>query len=213
MFILAYLILALPFALLLPTKVIHKERLKMSKKKIITSNHYTNADVLLYDFKFTRKFRYMSKIEMFKNKPFGLLLRSLGAFPVNREKMSVKEYRDTMKLINSKKQVFIFPEGTRNKSGSEEMLEIKSGIITFASKGEADIVPMLMYRPPKIFRKNYIIVGEPFKIEGENTKRLTKEEQDLNLKRYEEAMENLRKELDEYVLSKTKNKHKNIKQK
>ena len=79
------------------------------------------------------------------------------------------------------------------------MQDVKNGIITFASKGESEIVPMIIYRKPKMFRKNYIIVGESIKIEGENPKRLTKEEQEANLNRYVEAMNNLREELDEYL--------------
>ena len=206
-----YVVFALPFLLFAPTKVLHKERIKNPARKIITSNHYTNADVLIYDFKFAKKFRYMAKIELFKNKLFGLFLKGMGAFPVHRDKISIAEYKQTLKLIQSNKPVFIFPEGTRNKQGSEEMLDVKTGIITFASKGEADIIPMVMYRPPKLFRKNYILVGEPFKIIAENPKRLTKEETKSNLERYEKVMQDLRIELDEYVESKNRKKQKNIK--
>lgn len=208
MFYLLYLLSIIPFSLFVPTKVLHKERIKSSKRKIITSNHYTNADCLIYDFKFARKFRYMAKIELFKNKLFGLFLKYLGAIPVHRNNFSPKEYKQTLKLIKSNKPVFIFPEGTRNKSGSEDMLDVKSGVITFASRGEADIIPMVMYRPPKLFRKNYILVGEPFKIIAENPKRLTKDELRLNLEKYEQVMQDLRKELDDYVIIK---KHKKSK--
>ena len=38
------------------------------------------------------------------------------------------------------------------------------------------VLPVVIYRKPKFFRKNYMIVGEPFKVVGENPKRLTKEE-------------------------------------
>ncbi|MBP3581297.1 MAG: hypothetical protein J6J33_00925 [Clostridia bacterium] len=65
-----------------------------------------------------------------------------------------------------------------------------------------------MYRKPKLFRKNYIIVGEPFKVEGEDPKRLTKEELEANTERYANVMDSLRIELDNIV-----NKKKNKKQK
>ena len=70
---------------------------------------------------------------------------------------------------------------------------------------------MVMYRPPKLFRKNYILVGEPFKLIAENPKRLTKEETKENLERYEKVMQDLRLELDEYVASKKQKKSKNNK--
>ena len=84
------------------------------------------------------------------------------------------------------------------------MHQVKQGIITFASKGDAVIVPMVMYRKPKLFRKNYIIVGEPFKVEGENPARLSKEEIALNMEKYTKVMEDLRLELDSYVDAKSK---------
>lgn len=208
MFVLTFIILAIPFLIFLPTKVIHKERLPKNKKIIVTSNHYSNADTLIYDFKFARKFRYMAKKELFKNKIAGWYMRQVGAYPVDRDNFSPTVYKKTLEILKNNEPVFIFPEGTRNKSGSEDMLSIKSGIINFASRGEADIIPMLMYRPPKIFRKNYILVGEPFKIIGENPKKLTKEEVALNLERYEEVMKNLRIELDEIALKKSKKKNK-----
>ena len=212
LYILAYMVLGLPMKLLYPTKVLHKERLPKSKRVIVTSNHYRNMDCILYDFKFTRKFRFMAKKELFKNKLFGSVLKGLGAFPVDRDNFSPSVYKKTISLLKDNKTVFIFPEGTRNKKGTEEMLDVKSGIIAFASRGEAEIVPMLIYRKSRIFRKNYIIVGETFKIEGENPKRLTKDEVAQNLQRYEETMKNLRQELEEYVENK-KNKNKKLEKK
>ena len=50
-----------------------------------------------------------------------------------------------------------------------------------------------------MFRKNYIIVGNPFKIEAADTKKLTKEELASNLERYEKILISLREKLDEKV--------------
>ena len=152
----------------------------------------------------------MAKKELFENKFLGWMMRSLGGYPVDRQNFAPSVYKKTIELLNKNQPVFIFPEGTRNKLGTEEMLKIKAGIIAFASRGEAEIIPMVMYRTPKLFRKNYIMVGDPFVIQGANPRRLTKEEMDENLHRYEMVMKNLRIELDEYVDSK---KHKNKKNK
>lgn len=207
-YILAYIVLFLPVLIFLPTKVIHKERLPKGKRIIVTSNHYSNFDTILYDFKFNKKFRYMAKKELFENKFVGFIMRGLGGYPVDRQNFSPSVYKKTIEYLNDNKPVFIFPEGTRNKLGTEEMLKIKAGIIAFASRGEAEIIPMVMYRKPKLFRKNYIMVGDPFLVEGVNPKRLTKEELDLNLERYEKVMKNLRAELNDYVDSKRHKKNK-----
>lgn len=205
-FVIAFAILFLPITIIYPTKIIGKKNLPKKKKCIATSNHYSNIDPVLYDIKFGRKFHFLAKVELFKRKLFGWILRRGGAIPVDRENVSPSSFKETLGELKKNHQVFIFPEGTRNKEGTEQMADAKAGVITFASKGEAEIIPMLLYRPPKAFRKNYIIVGEPFNLIAENTKRLTKDELQENLERYEEVLKNLRVQLDEYVELKKKKK-------
>lgn len=207
-FVILFIICYLPISILYPTWVIHKDRLDKKKKAIVASNHYSNVDALLYNFRFFAKFRFMGKKELFETKFSAWFFKQLGCFPVDRNQITPSVYKKTLSELNNNKQVFIFPEGTRNKSGSEEMGDAKAGIITFASKGDCEIVPMLLYRKPRIFRKNYIIVGEPFKVEGENPKRLTPEEMEKNLEKYKNVMESLRLELDELVSKKKKGKKK-----
>ena len=208
-FVIMFAICFLPVSILYPTWVIHKDRLDKKKKAIVASNHYSNLDPIIYNFRFWTKFRFMGKKELFKTKLGAWFFTKLGSFPVDRNQITPSVYKKTLAELNDNKQVFIFPEGTRNKSGSEEMGDAKAGIITFASKGDCEIVPMLLYRKPKLFRKNYIIVGEPFKVEGENPKRLTPEEMELNIEKYKNAMDALRLDLDEFV-SRKKCKNKNV---
>ena len=206
-FVLAFIILFLPITIFYPTKVINRKNLPKKKKAIVTSNHYSNLDPIVLDIFLRRKFRFMAKIELFKNKFIGWVLKKMGGFAVDREKITPSTFKTTMNELKKGHQVFIFPEGRRNLSDTEELGDAKAGVITFASKGDAEIVPMLIYHKPKAFRKNYIIVGEPFKVQGENPSRLTKEEVEENLKIYTDKMNALRVELDEYVASKKK-KHK-----
>ena len=207
-FVILFGLLYLPVSILFPTKVINKKRMPKGRKCIATSNHYSNLDPLIYNFRFVKKFKFLAKKELFKTKLSAWFFRSIGAIRVDRNQVSPSVFKEWLKQLKNDKQLFIFPEGTRNKQDTEEMGDIKSGVITFASKGEAEIIPMLMYRKPKLFRKNYIIVGEPFKVEGEDPKRLTKEELEANTERYANVMDSLRIELDNIV-----NKKKNKKQK
>ena len=205
LFVIGFILFFIPITLLFPTKIIHKENLpKRKTKAIVTSNHYSNWDTVVYAIRLKRKFRFLAKQELFKNKFVGLILKNLGGIPIDREKLTPAAFKETMKQLKLNRQLFIYPEGTRNKSGSKQLLEIKSGIITFASKGGVDITPMLLYQKPKVFRKNYIIIGKPFKLEGENISRLSKEETDANLERYLKCMRELREELEEYVARKKK---------
>ena len=207
-FVILFGLLYLPVSILFPTKVINKNKMPKNKKCIATSNHYSNLDPLIYNFRFVKKFRFLAKKELFSNKFTAWIFRKIGAIKVDRNQVSPSVFKECLRELKNNKQLFIFPEGTRNKEDTEEMGNIKSGVITFASKGEAEIIPMLMYRKPKLFRKNYIIVGDAFKVEGEDTKRLTKEELEANTEKYSKVMDNLRIELDNIV-----NRKKNKKQK
>ncbi len=201
---LGFILLGLPLWIMYPTKVIHKKRFDRKKKYVIASNHYSNADSLIYDLHFRRRFRYVAKKELFKKKFFAWVLRKIGAIPIERGSISPSSYKEILSVLKNNEQLFIYPEGTRNKIEDGEMQQAKEGLILFASKGEAEILPMLIYRKPKLFRKNYIIVGEPFFVQGENPKRLTKEEVEENLKAYSEKMEALRAELKTVVERKKK---------
>ena len=205
-FCILFAIFYLPITLFYPTKIIHKERFPRKKKAIVTCNHYSNLDAIIINIRFHSRLMFLAKIELFKNAFMRWFMKCLGTIPVNREKVAPSTFKEVLATLKKDKAIFIFPEGTRNKSGSEEMGDAKSGVITFASKGDAEIVPMLMYRKPKFLRKNYIIVGESFKVEGENPAKLTKEETEANLERYLKIMEDLRAELDVLLLSKKKKK-------
>lgn len=208
LFVILFAIIYLPVSIFFPTKVLYKERMPKKKKCIATSNHYSNLDPLIYNFRFVKKFRFLAKKELFKTRLTAWFFKKIGAICVDRDQVSPSVFKQCLKELKNDKQLFIFPEGTRNKSGSEEMGDIKSGVITFASKGDAEIVPMVMYHKPKFLRKNYIIVGKPFKVEGADPKRLTKEEIEENTARYSKVMEDLRIELDNIVNSKKKRKKK-----
>lgn len=205
-FVIAFAVLYLPILFLYPTKIIHRERFDKKKKYVVTSNHFSNADSLIYDVKFRTKFRFISKKEMFKTKFSAWIMTHLGAISVDRKNISPKSFKEIMSVLKNNKQLFVYPEGTRNKKEVEGMQDAKEGMIVFASRGDAEILPMLFYRKPRVFRKNYIIVGNPIKIQGENSKKLTKEETEENLKLYNEKMEELRKELVDIVESKKRKK-------
>ena len=207
-FVIAFAVLFLPITLFYPTKIIHKERLDKKKKYIIACNHFSNADSIILDIRFGKKFRFLGKKELFKTKFSAWIMRHLGVISVDREKVAPSTFKEILSALNKNEQILIYPEGTRNKSGTDDFQGAKDGVILFASKGDAEILPMLIYKKPKFFRRNYVIVGESFKVQGENPKKLTKEETEENLKVYTEKMEELRKELNERLAKKKSKKAK-----
>ena len=108
-FVFMFALLYLPISILFPTWVIHKERLPRKKKCIATSNHYSNLDPLIYNFRFFTRFRFMAKKELFSNKISAWFFKCLASYPVDRNQITPSVYKRTLAELNDNKQVFIFP--------------------------------------------------------------------------------------------------------
>ena len=212
LFVICFAIVWIFIRPLFPTKVVGKENLPKKKGYVLTCNHFSNMDCIILDLFLVKKIRFLAKKELFKNKFASFFLKKFGAYPINREKPELSSFRFALDVLKKDKILGIFPEGTRNKT-EKAMQDLKQGAITFASKGNTDIVPVVLYNKPKAFRKNYIIIGEPIKIEGENPSKLTKEEIELNAQKLYNVMQDLRKGMDEKLASKRKGKNKNVKEK
>lgn len=196
-FAISYFFAWIYIKLFYPTKVIGKKNLPKKQGYVLTSNHYSNLDVFLIDTSLGRKVRYLAKKELFKNKLAGWYLKKLGGYPVDREKADIGAFKFAVNTLKNNKILGIFPEGTRNKGADDAGLQdIKSGAITFASKTGSKIVPMMIYRRARFLRKNYIVIGEPFEIVAENTKKLTHEETEENAKILKETMTKLREDFE-----------------
>lgn len=189
----------LPLTLLIPTRVINRHNFpKRSNKKgfIVCCNHLSNFDAVLIDIKFGRKVNFLAKKELFKNKLAGWFLTKLGGIKIDRQSNDITAFKNAMQVLKNNKPLGIFPEGTRNKGDDMAgMQDAKSGAIVFASKAGVPIIPMAIYRRPKFFRSNKILVGDPFYVEGANPKKLTKEEIDLNTERLSQTINNLHAQL------------------
>lgn len=152
-----------PFITILwPTRVINKKRLPKAKKQnvIMACNHMSNVDLPLIAIRFCRKFTYIGKAELFKNKFLGWLLRKFDVIPVDRSKADLGAIKKVLGAINRKRHVCICPQGTRSKPGEIDEETVKSGISLFALRTGTPVLPTVILKKPKLFRFNKIIVGE-----------------------------------------------------
>ncbi|MGN1090271.1 MAG: lysophospholipid acyltransferase family protein [Huintestinicola sp.] len=120
---------------------------------IIACNHRSYADPVLVTMPMKRPVTYMAKEELFKNKLFAAFIRSLGAFPVKRGAGDMKVIDDCVEILDSGRNVVIFPEGTRSKEN--KVGRGKTGVALIAAKSGADVLPMgVVFDGPKLsFRK------------------------------------------------------------
>ena len=154
-------------AIFWPTKVVNKQNgLKVEKNAVYTCNHYSKVDSFIPCFAlFKKEAHILGKYELFINPIAGWFLYKMGAIPVKRGEADIDAVKSVLKVLKDGKKLLIFPEGTRNKEGTQEMSEFKTGTARFAIRTKSPIVPMVYHSSPKLFKRNYLYIGEPFTLE------------------------------------------------
>lgn len=130
---------------------------------LICANHIGWWDPVIAAVAIRRRIYFMGKAELFDNRAFGLLLRSVGAFPVRRGTPDRKALSRALELLKQGQAVGIFPEGTRNPSGQFRRAEPGIGLMVLSSG--APVVPGYFQGPYGFRRPVSLVVGKPIKID------------------------------------------------
>lgn len=105
---------------------------------LLISNHLSFLDVFVLGIPLRRPLNYVARSTLFVS-VLGFLMRSVGAFPINREGMGASGLKETLRRLRNGGIVILFPEGTRSLDG--RLGELKAGIAVLALKARAPIVP------------------------------------------------------------------------
>ena len=189
---LVIVIFYIPMSILFPTKIYGKKNLRSVKGgAVVACNHFSNLDHIILKVRlFISAFKntFLGKIEMNKFKPLGWFLSCFGIIYISRQTLDRTAMKEVNNHLKKGKKVVIFPEGTRNKTGSTDLQAVKSGVVFFAKRAEVPLVPIRMEKKPKLFRLNRIYIGEAYMV-GDAGDLSTAEE----VSRLEEKMNNLGK--------------------
>ena len=117
MYYLAKLVVLIYFKIMYKLRFEGKDNIPDDTTVIFACNHRSNADPPLLGCGVRGKFAFMAKEELFRNKLFAWLIRSLGAFPVARGKGDTGVIDTAVERLGSNRSLMIFPEGTRSKDG------------------------------------------------------------------------------------------------
>ncbi|MCH5300042.1 MAG: 1-acyl-sn-glycerol-3-phosphate acyltransferase [Ruminococcus sp.] len=151
------------FKLLYRYKVVNSEAIPNDGKGyLIACNHLSYSDPVLIGLAQKRNPFFMAKVELFKNKFFGALIRALGAFPVERGAGDGKAINIGEQLLKEGNIVTIFIEGGRSKTG--ELMRPRSGAALVALQTGIPIIPAcitVIGNPKHTFAKRVIHFGEP----------------------------------------------------
>ncbi len=152
----------LPFKIFYPTKVLNRRNMPRDERLISVTNHMSWKDIPLLAVNVKGYRRFIAKKEIGKNKLIFKLATMLGVIFIDRGKADIHAIRESVNALKAGDGIAIFPEGTRSKQSDESLHEVKGGVTMLAIKGNAPIVPMIIHKRERIFRKNYIYIGEPF---------------------------------------------------
>lgn len=142
------------------------ENIPQDKPVVLASNHRSYADPVILTMPMKLPVSYMAKEELFRNKLFGWFIRKLGAFPVVRGSGDMQVIDESIKILESGRNLVIFPEGTRSKDG--KVGKGKTGVAMIAAKSGADVVPCgIIFEGEKLHFRSKLTLkfGKPIKAE------------------------------------------------
>ena len=160
-----FAILYIPCLIFFPVFKRGTKNLKALKKNkqnyIIACNHMSNLDPVMMDITMRRKYCFLAKKELFKSKFKAWLMRSLGAVPVDRGTADTRAIKEIFTKLKQRKNICIFPQGTRAKTIHIEGETAKEGVAMFSLRTDTPVVPMMYSRKLGFLRFAKLYIGEP----------------------------------------------------
>ena len=143
-------------------EIVNKEKLENANGVIISGNHLSNHDPLLFPPFFNKRVRFIAKEELFKIPFIKQCLNSTKAIPVKRGTFDKACIKEAVSSLNNGEVVGIFPEGTRSKSKELELGDSHKGTAFIALRAKVNIIPFAIVPKKnfKLFSTIKIIFGE-----------------------------------------------------
>ncbi len=136
---------------------------------LVCANHTSLLDVFLIAVAIEkRQVMFMAKAELFKIPVLKSIIKSLGAFPVNRGGADLASVKRTIGLLKEGNLVGIFPQGTRQRHVDPRTTEVKHGVGMFSYRAGTGVIPIFIKTKDnhvRLFKKTDLYIGESIKNE------------------------------------------------
>lgn len=142
---------------------------------IYICNHYSLFDPVYAACTTWEGIHFIAKREAFSIPIVSRILRRIKAISVNRDGNDARSLLDAFKCLKNGEKICVYPEGTRNKDNGE-IQPFRHGAAVMAIKTKTPIVPLVITRRPKLFRRTHILIGKPFELSEYYDKKLTETE-------------------------------------
>jgi 1-acyl-sn-glycerol-3-phosphate acyltransferase len=116
-----------------------REHLPQSGGVLLVSNHLSYLDVFFLGIPLRRPLNYVARSTLFVP-VLAMLMRSVGAFPIQREGMGASGMKETLRRLRAGGIVTLFPEGTRSPDG--DLGPLKPGIAVLVARAGVPVVPV-----------------------------------------------------------------------
>lgn len=132
-------------SLSIDVKVLNEEKLPKSGQFLLVSNHKSVLDPVVIELALQKSDifgHWIAKKELYNSFFFGLFTRNAGTILLDRESKQMGHFfADIKEVVKKGDSIFIFPEGTRNKT-KNSLLEFQDGAQLIALKNRLPILPL-----------------------------------------------------------------------
>ncbi len=135
--------------------VIGRENAGCANGFLLASNHISHFDPFLVSLPVRGKIDWMTMAEFFRPPALGFLLRSIDAFPAERDRADLKTIRTAIDRLKDGRTVGLFPEGGI-RDGAESLLEgaaLRPGAATLAQLADVPVVPCVILGTDRFYSK------------------------------------------------------------
>jgi len=125
--------------------VLNPQQIPFDGQYLLASNHRSIIDPLIIEIAVENSKifgHWISKKELYNSFFFGLFVKNAGTILVDREKKQMRGFfNDIKKCVGKGESIYIFPEGTRNKT-DYALTEFQGGAQMIALKNRIKILPV-----------------------------------------------------------------------
>ncbi|MFH0809306.1 MAG: lysophospholipid acyltransferase family protein [Pseudomonadota bacterium] len=162
-----------------------EEHIDREAAYVFMGNHQSALDIPILAVALPNRFGWLAKKELFSIPFFGRVMRSAGNIPVDRgnARSAISSLRAASQALERGRSVFVFPEGTRSRTG--EVLPFKSGGFVLAIHSQRPMVPVSIIGAGRVAPPGEwllgtpgrveVVIGEPLQAEGRRREDLARE--------------------------------------